>query len=270
MADEARLEQLCSQLNEMLGDVSPYKLCVVDPKQVKQIDKNAHYMSKQMFDQLVANVKKDGNLSSLPLLWQHKDGRYEALSGNHRVKAAAVAGIPKILALYTDADLTLSQKRAIQLSHNAIFGQDNPQTLKELWMEIQSLEEKVYSGLDDEKLQTMQPVQIQRLDEADLRMEEVRLLFVAPEAERLTKLVKKIGGPGRRRFAANVADFDRFFDMLLRFKEATGIINSSTAILLMLEVVEEWLAKHDEQQAVEQKSETVKSAPVSEGEVVTA
>ena len=131
MADETRLSDLVEQLNGALGDVTPYRLAVVNPGDVLPIDKNARYMSKRTYDQLVANVSNDKNLSSIPFCWKGPEGQFVALSGNHRVMAAKDAGIPLILVLYTDAKLSKAKQRAIQLSHNALVGQDNPATLRE-------------------------------------------------------------------------------------------------------------------------------------------
>jgi len=149
MADETRLADLVEQLNAALSDVTPYRIAVVEPGMILPIDKNAHYMSKRVYDQLVANVRRDKNLSSLPFCWKRSDGQLIALSGNHRVQAARDAGVPLVLTLYTDAQLNKAEQRAIQLSHNALVGQDNPTTLRELWQEIDDLDMKIYTGLDE-------------------------------------------------------------------------------------------------------------------------
>lgn len=245
MADQARLGELAEQLNALLGDVTPYRLAVVAPGAILPVDKNAHYMSKRVYDQLVANVRKDGNLSSLPFCWQREDGQLVVLSGNHRVMAAQDAGIPLVLVLYTDARLTTAQQRAIQLSHNALVGQDNPTTLRELWQEIADLEMKVYSGLDDKLLETMGAVQVARINEAPLRFEELTILFLTPEVERIKDMLARLGAATKPRLAARCEDFDRFFEMLLQFKEAAGIVNTGTAVLAMMDIVEAWIAEHN-------------------------
>jgi hypothetical protein len=252
MADQARLETLVEQLNEALGGVTPYKLAVVEPGAVQPIDKNAHYMPKRVYDQLMSNVQADGNLSSLPFCWRNDKGQFVALSGNHRVKVAAEAGVPLILTLYTDADLSQAQRRAIQLSHNALVGLDNPVTLRELWTEIDDLSWKIYSGLDEELLETMEAAQVIRIAEESLRFEELTLLFLTPEMDRIEATLQRLGAVTKRRLAARYEDFDSFFAMLLDFKEATGIVNSATAMGAMIEIVEQWLA---DQEIVETEGE---------------
>ena len=74
---------------------------------------NAHFMAKRVYDQLVTNIKRDGNLSTLPLCWHDAAGKIHILSGHHRVDAARDAGIEALLYLYTDSELTADQRTAI-------------------------------------------------------------------------------------------------------------------------------------------------------------
>ena len=245
MADQARLQALLEQLNDALGDVTPYKLAVVDPASIRPVDKNAHYMPKRVFDQLAANVQRDGNLSSLPFCWRHPDGELESMSGNHRVQVAAGAEVPLILVLYTDANLSKPERLAIQLSHNALVGQDNPGTLREIWTEIDDLSLKVYSGLDERLLETMAPIAITRIDDAQLKFEELAILFLPSEIDRMQDTLGRLGKTSRRRFAARLEDFDRFFEALLGFKEAAEIVNTGTAMLAMIGIIEQWLDEHN-------------------------
>lgn len=246
MADKARIDEVAGELNALLGDVTPYKLAVVDPREVQHVDKNAHYMPTKVYRQLTDNLKRDGNLSSLPFCWRKADGTLVALSGNHRIDAARDAGIPLILVLYTDAKLSKAQAVSIQLSHNALVGADNPQTLRELWNQIDELQYKVYSGLDEKLLETLEQANIIRISEETLRFEELVILFIPSEIDHIEDVMRRLGHKTRRRWAAQVEAFDRFFDALLSFKEATNIVNTGTAILAMTEIIEAWLLEHQE------------------------
>lgn len=246
MVDETRLIAAVDELNDLLPGVTPYKLAVVNPAQVEHVAKNAHYMSKKVFDQLVANVAQDGNLASLPFCWKRADGRFICLSGNHRIDAAAAAGIITVLVLYTDAKLSKAEQISIQLSHNAITGKDNETILAELWREIDHVKLKVYSGLDERYFDTLGQVKVQRISEEPLRFEELRLQFVSSEMERVEETVKAMGSAATPKILARVEDFDRFFELLLQFKETQNVLNSATALLMMMDVVEAWLHEHKE------------------------
>lgn len=67
---------------------------------VKEQDINARIMKNEMQDQLTANIKKRGQLESLPL-FVLVDGKLEIISGHHRVKSARAAEMKEIIA--TDA-----------------------------------------------------------------------------------------------------------------------------------------------------------------------
>ena len=97
------------------------------------VEKNAHFMAQDTFRQLIANIKRDGQLTSVPFLVEHNTGRYTVISGNHRVQAAKMAGIIKasFIVVHED-DITKDEILAIQLSHNSIVGQDDSEILKEL------------------------------------------------------------------------------------------------------------------------------------------
>lgn len=242
MADQTRLDEVVNELNALLGDVTPYKLAVVAPSDVQHVAKNARYMPGAMYRQLVDNIKKDGNLASLPFCWRKDDGTFVVLSGNHRVDAARDAGIPVILILYTDAKLSKSQAVSIQLSHNALAGADVPTVLLELWKEIDDLQDKAYAGLDEGLLDNLAKAGVVRIDRAGLQFEELVLLFLPSEIERIKDILKRLGGGQQtQRLAARVEEFSAFFDTLLSYKEATGIVNSATAFLGMIGIVQDWL-----------------------------
>lgn len=253
METKTRLQVTLNELNQLLGEVTPYKLAIVTPSEIKALDKNARYMSKRVYDQLTANIAQDGNLSSLPFCWRMPDGTMESLSGNHRIKTAIAAGIDSILVLYTDEELSKSQRVAIQLSHNALVGQDNPTVLRELWREIGNLDGKVYSGLDEDTLKTMENVSVIRIQEAQLRFEELTLYFVSSEIDKIEAVLKRLGSVTKHRFVTRVEDFDKFFEVLLDFKEAAGIISTSTAFLAMIEIANEWLERNALEREDEQK-----------------
>lgn len=243
------IDAALDQLNHLLGaqGVTPYKLAVVSPADVLLLEKNAHFMPKRTFDQLVANIRKDGNLESLPFCWKRDDGTFVALSGNHRVQAAREANIAQILVLYTDDALLKDEQVAKQLAHNALVGLDNPVMLVELYKGITDLDFKVYSGLDDGTLKILDKVEIHTPREAGLLFEEVVVLFLPEEVERLKECVEQVKRHKRATvLAARYRDWDEFFKLLLEFKEHEKIVNSATALKVMCEIVEEWLARETE------------------------
>jgi hypothetical protein len=91
--DEKIRETIKALNDELKAMGTPYTLDVADPKAIKLLNKNARYMSHEMFENLTANIKRDGGLASIPLCYREPDGGLLVLSGNHRVQAAVNAGI---------------------------------------------------------------------------------------------------------------------------------------------------------------------------------
>lgn len=98
---------------------------------VKEQDINARIMKNEMQDQLTANIKKRGQLESLPL-FVLVDGKLEIISGHHRVKSARAAEMKEIIAIVDVSGLSRSKIAAKQLAHNAISGFDDDSTLREI------------------------------------------------------------------------------------------------------------------------------------------
>lgn len=248
MPDRKQIAAALDQLNSLLVGVTPYKLAVVAPGELKPAPKNAHYMPQPVFERLLGNVKRDGNLSSFPFCWRKDDGSFVILSGHHRVDAALQAGVSLILIVYTDKELSRSEQVAIQLSHNAINGLDNPVLLTELWKEITDLNEKVYSGLDDQFIEKLAPPQFVKIQDADLQFRDLVFAFVQPEIDRVADVLKVLENKAKRSpvFVGRYEDFDAFFDALLKFKEVAGVYNTSTALLMLVEIAEKWVAEQKE------------------------
>ncbi len=162
-----------------------FRLAVVEVAAIELAPKNARYMRNETFKNLVENIKRDGALASVPFCWKKPDGVFRVLSGNHRVKAAAAAGITHTLVLYVEGDLERDRELAIQISHNAIAGQDDPVLLKELWEEIEDLSLKYYAGLDDKVLGELEAVSLASLQEVRLDFRTLSFLFLPEEVDRL-------------------------------------------------------------------------------------
>ncbi|MGH9299068.1 MAG: ParB N-terminal domain-containing protein [Acidimicrobiales bacterium] len=143
------------------------RLIRLDPRQLRLLDTNARFMRHETFTRLVENIRNDGCLTQIPFAWlDPADGRYLVLSGNHRVLAAIDAGLDEIDCQVTDDELPRARRVAIQLSHNAISGEDDPALLKQLYEELQELDLLVYSGLDDKMLDLLEKVEIDSLGRA--------------------------------------------------------------------------------------------------------
>ncbi|MDI3421763.1 hypothetical protein [Streptomyces luteolus] len=102
---------------------------------------------------------------------------------NHRTKAAIDADLQRIWWMEITKPLPLQRQIALQLSHNAITGEDDPATLKALYDELEDVSMRLYSGLDDKTLELLDEVSVPSLAEANLDFATVQIVFLPDEKE---------------------------------------------------------------------------------------
>jgi hypothetical protein len=191
-------------------------------------------MKGEQFALLVKNITRDGCLTSFPLV-ATVDGALTVVSGNNRVAAGIKAGIIEHDLIEITSPLTREQFVALQLSHNALVGEDDPNILKALYDEL-PFEWKLYSGLSDDAFK------IEDLDLTALQVhapfyQELHISFLPGDREVFLAWLESIGKSkaAAERMVGIYADFGQFFDMLLAVKSASGVHNTAVALRLMAE-----------------------------------
>ena len=208
---------------------------------LKLLDLNARYMRHETFQRLVENIRRDGKMTSVPFACLDSDGRYLVLSGNHRVKAAISAGITDGDVMLTDDPLTEQERLALQLSHNAIAGEDDPAILKQLYDRLSDVDLRAYSGLDDKTLKLLDEVKIEPLSEAALDYTSINLTFLPEEARRAEECLKEARESPIKTDATWLArwhEYDAFMDGLAQASAAHGVKNTATALMVLLDIFE--------------------------------
>lgn len=235
------------------------KIIKVNPRDIKLLEVNARYMKQEEYKRLVNNVKSDKALSSVPFCCYNEDWELECLSGNHRVMAAIDAGLKEIDVMVTEEELTENQKRAIQISHNAIVGQDDMAVLKELYESIDDVEFKEYSGLDDEVIKALDKIGSQTMSAASLDFQVLSIVVLPDELNKAVEIIeqvkKEIRGTG---FTLRFAEYDKWLDTLEVVGNSAGIKNTATVLMAMLELVSHhldelkdlWIEEADDKQWV--------------------
>lgn len=226
-----------------VGKLNP-RMETRDPRSLTLLEVNAHFMTKEKFDALVENVRRDGVLTSVPLVYADPDSGNEiVLSGNHRTKAAVEAGLAEIPVLVIDQKLSRQQQIAIQLSHNSIFGEDDPDTLAMLYEELDDVDWRSYSGLDDKVLDLLDDPSAVPFAEANLTYQTVQLVFLPPEkeaAEQALFEVKKLHGISDMWMAA-ISQYEPTLAALETVRGSYSIGNVATALSIILAVFENHL-----------------------------
>ena len=189
-------------------------------------------MVPALFQRLVANLKSDGVLTTAPLIYEE-----EVLSGNHRVQAAIKAGIESADCIEITSSLTKRQRTAIQLSHNSIEGQDDPNTLRELYESL-DFDTKFYSGLSDDVFSKIETLDVGSLAIGAPKYQDLNTLFLPADKEQFEAALKRIEQGAKRKsppsvHLAGLDDFDKFFDSIIAVKEMAGVHNSAIAMRVM-------------------------------------
>jgi len=216
------------------------EIITIDPREIKLLELNARYMRHEQYQLLVENIKRDGKLTSVPFCWKTPKGEWECLSGNHRVMAAIDAGLETIDVMVTEEKLTEQQRIAIQLSHNAIAGEDDPAVLKELYLKIDEIVWKEYTGLDDKTLKLLEDVELHSISPVSLEYQIISFAFLPDEAEKAKQVFDELITliQGNEIWAARYKDYDKFLDTLSQVSDSYDVKNTATAISLMLKIVE--------------------------------
>jgi len=212
-------------------------------RQLSSLEHNARFMPKREFDQLTDNIRRDGCLTSAPLVYDF-DTHGEILSGNHRVQAAIAAGVEEADVIVILTPLTKDQKTAIQLSHNRLVGEDDQNVLQQLYESLGSVDAKLYCGLSDDDFK-IDELNINAISFLQPQVEELTLAFIPEDKaividwlKNLEKIAKKHGV-----VIADRQDFGTFYETIVAVKQLKGVLNNATAMRLMCDLAAERLAQ---------------------------
>jgi hypothetical protein len=232
--------ELLKSLNEQLKEQGLLELGLISPKECIGQPKNARYFAPEKFKQLVTNIKK-GGMESVPLVMRSLQvaGKYDVISGHHRVEAAREAGLEVILVFIADDNLSYDEIVSRQLSHNALVGLDDKTLLAELFQSIKSIECKIQTGLNDE----IGKVSYESLNFKVGTWKEFTVLFL-PEDEGLTdEMMEAIAASTLIKSSnavrmVSIDYWDRFATAIRKIKKVENIKSNGTAFLRMVELAE--------------------------------
>jgi hypothetical protein len=218
-----------------------------DPRTLNLLDLNARYMRHEQYQQLVANIRRDEGLTSTPFVWHDVDtGQRIVLSGNHRVKAAIEAGLEEIHWLETSDPLTEGQRLAIQLSHNAIVGEDDLSILKTLYEKIDELDWREYAGLDDATLELLADLDTPSFSEANLSFQTLAIVFLPEDLKAAQDLVKDaitLASSADSVWLIKLRQYDDLMRSLDLASKSFDVTNVATALGVILRVFQDHAAE---------------------------
>lgn len=185
---------------------------------VKEQDINARIMKNEMQDQLTANIKKRGQLESLPLF-------------------VLVDGKLEIIAIVDVSGLSRSKIAAKQLAHNAISGFDDDSTLREIVKMIDDVDDMIESFVGKEIMEEPLEQYDKMLSPAvQFDFKNVTFTFLPHQVNDMDILVKDLESKAPE--IVGVASYEQckaFVETLSKYQKFTDIRNVGAAIHSMIE-----------------------------------
>jgi hypothetical protein len=205
---------------------------------------NPRYMTSQQFERLTENIRRDGTLTSLPLVYDlagDDSGKLLILSGNHRVDAAEKAGLVEIQVIEIVTRVSEEQRKAIALSHNAIAGQDDPNLLRAFYDGL-SLALKEYSGITEDSFKAAK-LNIEGMTLRPPQFEQVVIEFLPEVREVFAATLKRLAASKviNSVYVGRFADFNEFFAAAMRSKGYSKVHNAAMGLKIMADLAAERL-----------------------------
>jgi hypothetical protein len=212
-------------------------LAIAETSELIHLKKNARYIKQEKFQQLKENIAEDKGLTSVPLVSINEGGGYDIISGNHHVKAAAIAGQKQVLVLCVDEPITPEKKVAIQLAHNSLEGQDNTQILKSLYEELSTIDLKKYAGIDESVFAELEKLKAESMSGDPLRFKAVTIMFLPEEIIKVKDTFDKIkkGVIASDSWLAAEKDYDKYLDGMEIIKSTYDVKNTAIALSIIME-----------------------------------
>jgi uncharacterized ParB-like nuclease family protein len=137
-----------SKKDNIEGKKISVEIIDVDFRNIDEAEINANEMDQGTMRRLVKNLKRDGVLTSTPLIMKtDKQDMYICISGHHRIKAAIKAGILHGKCMVIDK-VDKSTRIRLQLSHNDINGTSNEEMLAILQAQLNDIDMSLVEVVD--------------------------------------------------------------------------------------------------------------------------
>ena len=208
----------------------------VSAEYIREQDINARIMKTEMQRQLTDNIKKRGQLESLPFCALTQEGtRVEIISGHHRIRSGKDAGLKEFFVILDTSGLNRSKITAKQIAHNAISGFDDQSTLRELAKMLDDVDDMIesYAGKDI-LAETKADLEKYLSPRIEFDWKNVSLMFLPHQIADLNSLIE-----ATKRLSPDyvgVADIDSykpFIEALAKYQVFADVKNVGAAVHAM-------------------------------------
>lgn len=206
----------------------------------REQDINARIMKTEMQKQLTDNIKKRGQLESLPFC-ALIDNRIEIISGHHRIRSAKDSGVlTEIFVILDTTGLRRSQVAAKQIAHNAISGFDDQSTLKEIAKMIDDVDDMLESYIGKDIIgEPMAELEKLLSPKVEFDWKNVTFTFLPHQVRDFEKLVSVLQSVSPD--VLGIADIDQhegFIEAITKYQQFANVKNTGAAIHAMVKATE--------------------------------
>lgn len=208
---------------------------------IREQDINARIMKNETQKQLTDNIKKRGQLESLPFC-ALIDEKIEVISGHHRIRSAKDSGVMQEIFVILDiSGLRRSQVDAKQLAHNAINGYDDQSTLREIAKMIDDVDDMMESYIGKDVLgEPLAELEKLIAPKVEFDWRNVTFTFLPHQIDDLEKLISVLQSVSPDIIGvAPIEDHKPFVEAITKFQTFANVKNTGAAIHAMIRATEQ-------------------------------
>lgn len=241
MAETERENKIRKVTYEVVADMGAgLVIAKVKLTDFREQDINARIMKTEMQKQLTDNIKKRGQLESLPFC-ALIDNRIEIISGHHRIRSAKDSQVLTEIFVILDATgLRRSQVAAKQLAHNAISGFDDQSTLKEIAKLIDDVDDMLESYIGKEIIgEPMAELEKLLSPKVEFDWKNITFTFLPHQVKDLEKLLSVLQSVGPDFLGvADISQHEEFIGTITKYQQFANVKNTGAAIYAMVKATE--------------------------------
>ena len=208
---------------------------------LREQDINARIMKTETQKQLTDNIRKRGQLESLPFC-ALVDERIEIVSGHHRIRSAKESGVIEELFVILDVSgLRRSKVAAKQLAHNAINGFDDQSTLKEIAKLIDDVDDMMESYIGKDVLgEPMAELEKLLAPKVEFDWRNIAFTFLPHQIEDFDKLVSVLQSLDPDTVGVAPIELHKpFVEAITKFQAFANVKNTGAAIHAMIQATDQ-------------------------------
>lgn len=241
MAEATRKNEVIRVTYDVVADMgSGLVIAKVKLADFREQDINARIMKTEMQKQLTDNIKKRGQLESLPFC-ALINNRIEIISGHHRIRSAKDSGVlSEIFAILDTTGLRRSQVAAKQLAHNAISGFDDQSTLKEIAKMIDDVDDMLESYIGKDIIgEPMAELEKLLSPKVEFDWKNVIFTFLPHQVRDFDQLLKVLSSLSPDVLGvADISQHEKFIETITKYQQFANVKNTGAAIHAMVKATE--------------------------------